>query len=135
VWPFMPSVASSRNAKSGVNRPPARKRVSSIYSVLAYALACSLGGTCICGLHLLRCCNPPSFLDAVDVFTHTGLRDRALLATLAYTFAQIETAVSLLTLPSAKRRRFGFGPLGLEFPACAYSGKSSRALDHRSSGH
>jgi site-specific recombinase XerD len=32
-------------------------------------------------------------LGAVDTSTHTGLRDRALLATLAYTFARIGSVV------------------------------------------
>ena len=34
-------------------------------------------------------------LDTVEISTHTGLRDRALLATLAYTFARIGSVVNL----------------------------------------
>ena len=34
-------------------------------------------------------------LNGVETFTHTGLRDRALLATLAYTFARIGSVVNL----------------------------------------
>jgi site-specific recombinase XerD len=45
-------------------------------------------------------------LNAVETFTHTGLRDRALLATLAYTFARIGSVVNLKVedyYPSGKR--------------------------------
>jgi site-specific recombinase XerD len=45
-------------------------------------------------------------LNGVEIFTHTGLRDRALLATLAYTFARIGSVVNLKVedyCPSAKR--------------------------------
>jgi integrase len=35
------------------------------------------------------------FLDAIETSTHTGLRDRALLGTMAYTFARIGAAVNL----------------------------------------
>ena len=45
-------------------------------------------------------------LDAIDASTHTGLRDRALLATLAYTFARIGSVVNLKVedyYPSGKR--------------------------------
>jgi site-specific recombinase XerD len=45
-------------------------------------------------------------LDAVDASTHTGLRDRALLGVLAYTFARIGSVVNLKVedyYPSGKR--------------------------------
>ena len=45
-------------------------------------------------------------LDTVEISTHTGLRDRALLATLAYTFARIGSVVNLKVedyYPSGKR--------------------------------
>ena len=45
-------------------------------------------------------------LDAVDTSTHTGLRDRALLGVLAYTFARIGAVVNLKVedyYPSRKR--------------------------------
>ena len=45
-------------------------------------------------------------LNAVETFTHSGLRDRALLATLAYTFARIGSVVNLKVenyYPSGKR--------------------------------
>ena len=45
-------------------------------------------------------------LDAVETFTHTGLRDRALLGVLAYTFARIGAVVNLKVedyYPSGKR--------------------------------
>ena len=45
-------------------------------------------------------------LDAVDASTHTGLRDRALLGVLAYTFARIGAVVNLKVedyYPSGKR--------------------------------
>jgi site-specific recombinase XerD len=45
-------------------------------------------------------------LDAVETSTHTGLRDRALLGTLAYTFARIGAVVNLKVedyYPSGKR--------------------------------
>src|SRR6266478_10046607 len=45
-------------------------------------------------------------LDAVDPSTHTGLRDRALLGVLAYTFARIGAVVNLKVedyYPSGKR--------------------------------
>jgi Phage integrase, N-terminal SAM-like domain len=45
-------------------------------------------------------------LDAMETFTHTGLRDRALLGVLAYTFARIGAAVNLKVqdyYPSGKR--------------------------------
>jgi hypothetical protein len=45
-------------------------------------------------------------LNAVEIFTHTGLRDCALLATLAYTFARIGSVVNLKVedyYPSGKR--------------------------------
>jgi integrase/recombinase XerD len=45
-------------------------------------------------------------LDTVKISTHTGLRDRALLATLAYTFARIGSVVNLKVedyYPSGKR--------------------------------
>jgi site-specific recombinase XerD len=45
-------------------------------------------------------------LNAVESYTHTGLRDRALLATLAYTFARIGSVVNLKVenyYPSGKR--------------------------------
>jgi site-specific recombinase XerD len=45
-------------------------------------------------------------LDAVETSTHTGLRDRALLGVLAYTFARIGAAVNLKVedyYPSGKR--------------------------------
>ena len=45
-------------------------------------------------------------LNGVETFTHTGLRDRALLATLAYTFARIGSVVNLKVEdyhPSGKR--------------------------------
>src|SRR6266404_6228332 len=45
-------------------------------------------------------------LDAVETSTHTGLRDHALLATLAYTFARIGSVVNLKVedyYPSGKR--------------------------------
>ena len=45
-------------------------------------------------------------LDAVEPSTHTGLRDRALLGTLAYTFARIGSVVNLRVedyYPSGKR--------------------------------
>ena len=45
-------------------------------------------------------------LNGVETFTHTGLRDRALLATLAYTFARIGSVVNLKVedcYPSGKR--------------------------------
>ena len=45
-------------------------------------------------------------LNAVETSTHTGLRDRALLATLAYTFARIGSVVNLKVedyYPSGKR--------------------------------
>src|SRR5215813_13268649 len=45
-------------------------------------------------------------LNAVEISTHTGLRDRALLATLAYTFARIGSVVNLKVedyYPSGKR--------------------------------
>ena len=49
-------------------------------------------------------------LDAVETSTHTGMRDRALLGTLAYTFARIAAVVNLrtkdeLTLSEAERIR------------------------------
>ena len=36
-----------------------------------------------------------ALLDAIDTFTHVGLRDRALLGTLAYIFARIGAVVKL----------------------------------------
>src|SRR6516162_6268137 len=45
-------------------------------------------------------------LNAVETSTHTGLRDRVLLATLAYTFARIGSVVNLKVedyYPSGKR--------------------------------
>ena len=45
-------------------------------------------------------------LNAVEIYTHTGLRDRALLATLAYTFTRIGSVVNLKVedyYPSGKR--------------------------------
>jgi site-specific recombinase XerD len=45
-------------------------------------------------------------LNGVETFTHTGLRDRPLLATLAYTFARIGSVVNLKVedyYPSGKR--------------------------------
>jgi site-specific recombinase XerD len=45
-------------------------------------------------------------LNTVETFTHTGLRDRALLGDLAYTFARIGAAVNLKVedyYPSGKR--------------------------------
>jgi len=45
-------------------------------------------------------------LDTIEIFTHVGLRDRALLATLAYTFARIGAVVRLKVedyYPSGKR--------------------------------
>jgi integrase len=45
-------------------------------------------------------------LDAIDASTHTGLRDRALLGVLAYTFARIGAVVNLKVedyYPSGKR--------------------------------
>ncbi|HEY2422673.1 MAG TPA: tyrosine-type recombinase/integrase [Chthoniobacterales bacterium] len=45
-------------------------------------------------------------LDAIDPSTHTGLRDRALLGVLAYTFARIGAVVNLKVedyYPSGKR--------------------------------
>jgi site-specific recombinase XerD len=45
-------------------------------------------------------------LNAVETSTQTGLRDRALLATLAYTFARIGSVVNLKVedyYPSGKR--------------------------------
>jgi integrase len=47
-----------------------------------------------------------TLLEAVDASTHTGLRDRALLAALAYTFARIGSVVNLKVedhYPSGKR--------------------------------
>jgi len=47
-----------------------------------------------------------TLLDAVETSTHTGLRDRALLGTLAYTFARIGAVVNLKVedyYPSGKR--------------------------------
>jgi site-specific recombinase XerD len=45
-------------------------------------------------------------LDMIEIFTHTGLRDRALIGTLAYTFARIGAVVTLKVqdyCPSGKR--------------------------------
>ena len=45
-------------------------------------------------------------LNAIETYTYTGLRDRALLATLAYTFARIGSVVNLKVedyYPSGKR--------------------------------
>jgi site-specific recombinase XerD len=45
-------------------------------------------------------------LDAIEASTHTGLRDRALLGVLAYTFARIGAVVNLKVedyYPSGKR--------------------------------
>src|ERR1700758_1149317 len=45
-------------------------------------------------------------LDAIEISTHTGLRDRALLGVLAYTFARIDAVVNLKVedyYPSGKR--------------------------------
>ena len=47
-----------------------------------------------------------TLLDAIEMSTHTGLRDRALLGVLAYTFARIGAAVNLKVedyYPSGKR--------------------------------
>ena len=44
--------------------------------------------------------------NSIDIFTHVGLRDRALLGTLAYTFARIGAVVRLKVedyYPSGKR--------------------------------
>src|SRR6201994_1528847 len=54
-------------------------------------------------------------LLAVETFTHTGLRDRALLATLAYTFARIGSVVNLKVedyYPSGKRSLLRFREKG-----------------------
>jgi site-specific recombinase XerD len=47
-----------------------------------------------------------ALLDAIDTFTHVGLRDRAVLGVLAYTFARIGAVVNLKVedyYPSGKR--------------------------------
>ena len=47
--------------------------------------------------------------NSIDIFTHVGLRDRALLGTLAYTFARIGAVVRLKVedyYPSGKRFLF-----------------------------
>src|SRR6516165_6007605 len=47
-----------------------------------------------------------TLLNSIDIFTHVGLRDRALLGTLAYTFARIGAVVKLKVedyYPSGKR--------------------------------
>jgi integrase/recombinase XerD len=47
-----------------------------------------------------------TLLNSIDIFTHVGLRDRALLGTLAYTFARIGAVVRLKVedyYPSGKR--------------------------------
>ena len=47
-----------------------------------------------------------TLLNSIDIFTHVGLRDRALLETLAYTFARIGAVVRLKVedyYPSGKR--------------------------------
>ena len=56
-----------------------------------------------------------ALLDAIDTFTHVGLRDRALLATLAYTFARIGSVVNLKVedyYPSGKRYLLRFKEKG-----------------------
>jgi len=54
-------------------------------------------------------------LDAVETSTHTGLRDRALLGTLAYTFARIGAVVNLKVedyYPSGKQYLLRFKEKG-----------------------
>ena len=61
-------------------------------------------------------------LDAINTFTQVGLRDRALLGTLAYTFARIGSVVNLKVedyYPSGKRYLLRFKEKGgkeKEFP-------------------
>jgi site-specific recombinase XerC len=43
-------------------------------------------------------------LDAIETFTHTGLRDRALLGVLAYTFARIGAVVNLRSKTNGKEK-------------------------------
>jgi integrase len=50
-------------------------------------------------------------LDAVDASTHTGLRDRALLGVLAYTFARIGAVVNLRVEDYYPFRKTVFAPL------------------------
>jgi len=54
-------------------------------------------------------------LDTIEIFNHVGLRDRALLATLAYTFARIGSVVNLRVedyYPSGKRFMLRFREKG-----------------------
>src|SRR5215471_6115557 len=56
-----------------------------------------------------------TLLNAIDTFTHVGLRDRALLGTLAYTFARIGAVVRLKVedyYPSGKRLLLRFKEKG-----------------------
>jgi integrase/recombinase XerC len=41
-----------------------------------------------------------TLLNSIDIFTHVGLRDRALLGTLAYTFARIGAEPGSLLFPA-----------------------------------
>ena len=69
-------------------------------------------------------------LDAIETSTHTGLRDRALLGVLAYTFARIGAVVNLKVedyYPSGKRFLLRFKERAAKrrsFP-CTTSSKSS----------
>ena len=56
-----------------------------------------------------------TLLNSIDIFTHVGLRDRALLGTLAYTFARIGAVVRLKVedyYPSGKRFMLRFKEKG-----------------------
>jgi integrase/recombinase XerD len=71
------------------------------------------------------------FLNAIGISTHTGLRDRALLGTLAYRFGRIGAVVNLKLedyYPSGKRFLLRFKEKGgkeKELPVRTTSSKSS----------
>jgi integrase/recombinase XerD len=72
-------------------------------------------------------------LDAIETSTHTGLRDRALLGVLAYTFARIGAAVNLKVedyYPSGKRFLLRFKEKGGKEKELPVHHKLEELLDH-----
>src|SRR5262245_9835925 len=72
--------------------------------------------------------------NAVETFTHSGLRDRPLLATLAYTFARIGSVVNLKVqdyYPSGKRFLLRFKKKGGKEKELPGHHKLEEILDHR----
>jgi site-specific recombinase XerD len=74
-----------------------------------------------------------TLLDAVETSTHTGLRDRALLGVLAYTFARIGAVVNLKVedyYPSGKRFLLRFKEKGGKEKELPVHHKLEELLDH-----